>query len=291
MAEPPGFCYILHETDSSPFCIEQCSSNILPCKSPVYIQLSEVWKSEAMRRTSCLVKVFYIHMKESTNMLYVTDYSLKTLQSYSIIQVSNACDFPAKLSSLTERAILILRDVFLSQGELHADEYTSISLPGDMLQIDSSMNREISRLQQVAIDVTDIHKGVTENDLCIIKGHISEVDEDSAYSWEACVHCGSDQLQGDSSQGITKCLTCKKTMEEPSTKMKMEVIVTCEKSDIQAKVDLLQMTIENLLPADEMDEEGYELSSVLSKKIGPLKCVVLSSNSDTFILKEIDLLK
>ena len=54
---------------------------------------------------------------------------------------------------------------------------------------------------------------------------------------------------------------------------------------------LIQGTIENLLPADEVDEDGYELSSVLSKKIGPLTCVVLSCNSDTFKLQEIQLLK
>lgn len=34
-----------------------------------------------------------------------------------------------------------------------------------------------------------------------ISGEITEVDEDSAYSWEACVNCNSDQLQEDSSQG------------------------------------------------------------------------------------------
>ena len=54
---------------------------------------------------------------------------------------------------------------------------------------------------------------------------------------------------------------------------------------------LLQSTIESLLPKDEEDEDGYELSSVLNKTIGPLNCLVVEKGQNwAYFLKEIELL-
>ena len=57
---------------------------------------------------------------------------------------------------------------------------------------------------------------------------------------------------------------------------------------------LLQSTIEQLLPSDNGTDEGYELSSVLNKSLGPLNCVVVdcleSNRQKSVSLREIDLI-
>ena len=57
---------------------------------------------------------------------------------------------------------------------------------------------------------------------------------------------------------------------------------------------LLQSTIERLLPGNEGDEEGYELSYVLNKPVGPLNCIVTdtpeTSENKQLTLREIELL-
>jgi hypothetical protein len=56
-------------------------------------------------------------LQEKETILHVTDYSLDSQQSYSMIHVSNACDFFTKASTLSERVILVLRDLFVSNGK------------------------------------------------------------------------------------------------------------------------------------------------------------------------------
>lgn len=59
---------------------------------------------------------------------------------------------------------------------------------------------------------------------------------------------------------------------------------------VQNCFQLLQPTIERLLPADEGDDEGYELSSVLNKTIGPLECIVTAVQDRHVNLQQIQLL-
>lgn len=53
----------------------------------------------------------------------------------------------------------------------------------------------------------------------------------------------------------------------------------------------MQATIESLLPADEEDEEGYELSSVLNKPLGPIQCIVTAVQDKQVSLQQIHLLQ
>jgi hypothetical protein len=105
--------------------------------------------------------------------LFWTNFMNKSLYCKIIFDLLNKIGFqhtlPCLYSAFVDLSLLICH-IWIILGELHADEYTSISLSNDMLNVDASLSREISRLQQVSIDVTDIHKGVTENALWIIKG-------------------------------------------------------------------------------------------------------------------------
>ena len=52
---------------------------------------------------------------------------------------------------------------------------------------------------------------------------------------------------------------------------------------------LLQPTIESLLPADDGDDEGYELSSVLNKSVGSLQCLVTGNSEKMASLQLINI--
>jgi len=52
---------------------------------------------------------------------------------------------------------------------------------------------------------------------------------------------------------------------------------------------LLQPTIESLLPADDGDDEGYELSSVLNKSVGTLQCIVTGNSEKMASLQQINI--
>ncbi|WAR13328.1 SPIDR-like protein, partial [Mya arenaria] len=135
---------------------------------------------------------------------------------------------------------------------MYLDEYSSVR---ELKQ----PPRALKSLSSVRLPA--FQTSMSAGDLCTVQGTIVEVDEESAYSWEVCVHCGSDQL--NTHLGEIQCTACKGMMAEGITRMKMEVIVSCSPSE----ATLLQSTIESLLPADEEDDEGYELSSVYSNSL------------------------
>ncbi|VDI32281.1 Hypothetical predicted protein [Mytilus galloprovincialis] len=117
---------------------------------------------------------------------------------------------------------------------------------------------------------------------------INEIDESSAYSWDVCDQCGLDRLAEKTNTKELVCLGCKRVVKHPVTKMKMEIYasVTNLKSN-RIKIDLLEDTIQSLLPEDENDEEGYDISSVLNSTVGPVTCVVMKKNNNDIFLKEI----
>ncbi|KAL4234463.1 hypothetical protein ACF0H5_006109 [Mactra antiquata] len=276
-----GFCYILNCSDN--FMIKQYDQTIISSPCTVFSDLRNISGDHLHRRISCVLKVLCVQSKKSYRILYVRCKDMRNVYGYYKIQTS--CN-----DIIINNQYIVIRDLYIHKGCYYIDEYSHISTIDDTCN-DSVVKEEMKYLTKDQFKIKQLWSSVNEGDLCFIKGKIYEVDEDSAYSWEECIYCTSDQLQSEPSKQLIQCINCKRTMKEGIQKLKMEVLVSTNLSNIQVKVDLEQSTIKNLLPDDKEDEDGYELSCVLYKYVGPLYCSVISTSQHSILLREITLLK
>uniref|UniRef100_A0A6D2XNH5 Scaffold protein involved in DNA repair n=1 Tax=Takifugu rubripes TaxID=31033 RepID=A0A6D2XNH5_TAKRU len=119
---------------------------------------------------------------------------------------------------------------------------------------------------------------VTPNSLCSLTGVIVGVDEDTAYSWPVCNRCGSDNLEIlAGGNGSFQCVSCESVVDQPDTRMQLEVFLSSSLNDCTLKVKLQQETIVSILNATALegaDSAGYEVESVLGAEVGPLAVYV-----------------
>uniref|UniRef100_A0A3B5AHB9 Scaffold protein involved in DNA repair n=1 Tax=Stegastes partitus TaxID=144197 RepID=A0A3B5AHB9_9TELE len=102
----------------------------------------------------------------------------------------------------------------------------------------------------------------TPNSLCTLTGVIVGVDENTAFSWPACNHCGSDGLERPA-EGL--CASCKTAVDKPDTKIQLEVFLTSSLLTVVHVFSLLNRLLQ--FP-------GYDVENVLGKEVGPIPAYV-----------------
>ncbi|ROI16385.1 Microtubule-associated protein RP/EB family member 2 [Anabarilius grahami] len=106
--------------------------------------------------------------------------------------------------------------------------------------------------------------------LCTVTGVIVAVDESTAFSWPTCSQCESCRLETREKLKGFLCLECGAVMDEATTKMQLEVFLSCSSlSHCNVKVKLQQKTIKSLLNSTRCPE-GHSVENVLGSEIGPL---------------------
>ncbi|XP_056911669.1 DNA repair-scaffolding protein isoform X4 [Takifugu flavidus] len=182
------------------------------------------------------------------------------------------------------------RDVIKEHGVLHCVEQSVIELCSqssrrpECVAESSAGAGSLSRLlteptilpRPVRLD--PLVPEVTPNSLCSLTGVIVGVDEDTAYSWPVCNRCGSDNLEIlAGGNGSFQCVSCESVVDQPDTRMQLEVFLSSSLNDCTLKVKLQQETIVSILNATALegaDSAGYEVESVLGAEVGPLAVYV-----------------
>lgn len=286
---PPGFCYSMVEHDDTDLKITENTTIITAFKKIQLVSLNDLRKENGeicrfTMKVKLLAKLSNSDISSSTSidfryLLYITDDSLDHAD-YRIIKVKDKCNIQQPIGGT-----VVTKDVLHTNGNLICDCYSQI-LPSSFLQ---KLGFELSTEDIIhPFSPPDLDKDSKLYDLCTVKGTIYEIDESSAYSWDVCDQCGLDKLAEKANTKELVCLGCKRVVKHPVTKMKMEIYasVTNLKSN-RIKIDLLEETIQSLLPEDENDEEGYDIGSVLNSTVGPITCVVMKKTSNEIFLKEI----
>lgn len=119
---------------------------------------------------------------------------------------------------------------------------------------------------------------ITPNSLCSLTGVIVGVDENTAYSWPTCNHCGSDNLEmlADRAENFL-CVSCKAVVDRPNTRIQLEVFLSSSLTNCTLKVKLQQKTIMSILNTAALEGTefpGYDVENVLGKEVGPLAVYV-----------------
>ncbi|XP_052817808.1 DNA repair-scaffolding protein-like [Mya arenaria] len=278
--EGQGFCYVVSDSEESPGKVSPCPKPLLKSIPLTFTPLASLPGAlQSGQRRNTQARLLYLHTQDTAKCgytMYVWDGSIKAPQGYTRVKASPGLYFPNWLTAASGSTCVSLLDLTQQDG-MYLDEYSSVR---ELKQ----PPRALKSLSSVRLPA--FQTSMSAGDLCTVQGTIVEVDEESAYSWEVCVHCGSDQL--NTHLGEIQCTACKGMMAEGITRMKMEVIVSCSPSEATVRLNLLQSTIESLLPADEEDDEGYELSSVLHRALGPLPCHVTSQSPSPALLSQIE---
>ncbi|XP_025114726.1 DNA repair-scaffolding protein-like isoform X3 [Pomacea canaliculata] len=181
--------------------------------------------------------------------------------------------------------VALFMDVWIVGDRWLADKYSSLCcIDKDNEKVRNRMKilspDHLQSIRDCEVYLSPLTLAAGVHSLVQISGVIQNIDENSAISWDECDSCGSNQLGTWSSNGTTVCMECKKSVENPVQRMKMDVFVLDENISSLVKISLLQSTIQQILP-EEHDEEGYDVNSVLSKHVGPLNCVITSPATKT----------
>ncbi|XP_017320642.1 DNA repair-scaffolding protein isoform X1 [Ictalurus punctatus] len=290
----PSFCYRLTGQRDRVF-----PKGESPLYRPPLIQtLREILQDEPTSRR-CSFKATLVYKREQDKegkdlVLFVTDSSLQQDEQNSG-SVSRTVPVHASSMSLRRHAAaapsphfgsrLIFRDAVMEQGKIIVSGQTVFRLDSEPSQ---SLN--ISSPRSVLLD--QLSPESPSCSLCTVTGVVTDVDENSAFSWPACGQCGGDGLEASEDKpDVFSCVVCG-VVDKPSRKMQLEVFLSCPSSrPWTVKVKLQQNSIMSLLNATG-HAEGYEVEAVLGKNVGPLSAfihVVTRSPSLWMGLEEITL--
>lgn len=293
---PPSFCYRLSVQQGH--MVPVSGQNASPLyRVPVLQTLREITQDASVKRhcsfRAALVHKHLLGSNAGEMLLFVTDLSLQTEpNTESIRKTVSVCVSPSclirssvaqALDDSQERPILRIRDAVMEQGQIFCVEQTVIGL--EPYEPSFSVPRPVI-LDQLAPETPPYS-------LCTLTGVIVEVDESTAFSWPACSHCGSCRLEAaqDKREGFL-CLMCGAVMDEPTTKMQLDVFVCCPSMrHCTVKVKLQQKTITSLLNSTR-SADGYMVENVLGMEIGPLSALVHGINRSPavwMVLEEFDL--
>ncbi|XP_038159686.1 DNA repair-scaffolding protein isoform X2 [Cyprinodon tularosa] len=298
---PPSFCYLLSGHQSSVEVTQGQTS------SPLYLQprqqtLRDILQSKT-KSCSCsfIATVLYKRMQSSDVgqrevWLVLTDPSLQEEQSERpcrrtvALCVSTSCVLTSSvLEALNSPAVcnMSFRDAIKEHGMLLCAEQSVIEVKQES-SIGTTTRRDL--LSQCLAEpqvktlpqphrLDSLSMETTPNSLCTLTGVIVGVDENTAYSWPVCSLCGSDNLELSAGTPQTfYCISCKLMLEQPETKVQLEVFLSSSSlSNCTLKVKLQQKTIMSILntPTLESNElQGYDVESVLGKEVGPIPVYV-----------------
>uniref|UniRef100_A0A3Q3WUH6 Uncharacterized protein n=1 Tax=Mola mola TaxID=94237 RepID=A0A3Q3WUH6_MOLML len=110
---------------------------------------------------------------------------------------------------------------------------------------------------------------ITPNSLCSVTGVIIGVDENTAYSWPECNHCGSNSLEMIAGRLETfHCVTCKSVVDRPNRRIQLEVFLSSSFSNCTLKVQVRTASYYS------EPFPGYDVENVLGKEVGPIAVYV-----------------
>uniref|UniRef100_A0A452IX21 Uncharacterized protein n=2 Tax=Gopherus agassizii TaxID=38772 RepID=A0A452IX21_9SAUR len=307
---PPSFCYIL-TAQPDPRHVNigqegQISNFYLP---PTIRSLKEILQvGDFNQRCSFWAQVIYrrLQVKCSVSVgqrelwLFVTDFALqsgtkdncgtpKTVPVY----FASSCVLGEKvMEALTNAShcVIFFKDALRGNGRIICVERTILSLQKPLLYM--AAEADFSELTS-PVKLDELDSTTQANSICTVKGTISGVNKNTAFSWPTCNRCGNGKLeQHPQDGGSYYCSLCSQIL--PVLKMQLEVFLHCpSRPHCTVKVKLLQETITSVLMASSSEDGSYEVKSVLGKEVGLLNCYVQSvtNHPSCVVLEEIVLLE
>ncbi|XP_070774665.1 DNA repair-scaffolding protein [Enoplosus armatus] len=296
----PSFCYLLSGQEGSVEPTE--GQTVSPLYLPRTIQtLRDLLQSELKNcRCSFVATVVYKRIMQSGDVgqgevwLVLTDPSLQEEQPERpcrrtvALCVNTSCVLTSSvLEALNSPAAcrMSFRDAIKEHGVLLCAEQSVVEMcsvdPEGNLESSAGpepLSQSLSQLPQ-PVRLDPLSPEITPNSLCSLTGVIVGVDESTAYSWPACNHCGSDNLQmlaAERHQNF-RCVSCKSVLDQPDTKIQLEVLLSSSLSNCTLKVKLQQKTIMSILNTAALEGNefpGYDVENVLGKEVGPLTVYV-----------------
>lgn len=244
--------------------------------------LSETSVSEARR-----VNIFCCILHATQDRLYITD--VETSPNIIVITVNKTAYIPP---FVFKAAVLIVLDLEVTVDEFRIDKYSKLSSKGDVcvsLNSDFINDEQERRLASLDPTLPLLRRNTPAKTLAMFFGMIVGVDEETAYMWPACGNCENELLSlGDGTENY-RCEKCNNECIDFIKRMSLQVLCTCPNlpPNSSVRIKLHQSTIESLLPPVLCNEEGYDMNSVIGKKLGPLRCEVLHSKDGNFTLQEL----
>ncbi|XP_030408916.1 DNA repair-scaffolding protein [Gopherus evgoodei] len=307
---PPSFCYIL-TAQPDPRHVNigqegQISNFYLP---PTIRSLKAILQvGDFNQRCSFWAQVIYrrLQVKCSVSVgqrelwLFVTDFALqsgtkdncgtpKTVPVY----FASSCVLGEKvMEALTNAShcVIFFKDALRGNGRIICVERTILSLQKPLLYM--AAEADFSELTS-PVKLDELDSTTQANSICTVKGTISGVNKNTAFSWPTCNRCGNGKLeQHPQDGGSYYCSLCSQIL--PVLKMQLEVFLHCpSRPHCTVKVKLLQETISSVLMASSSEDGSYEVKSVLGKEVGLLNCYVQSvtNHPSCVVLEEIVLLE
>ncbi|XP_051737475.1 DNA repair-scaffolding protein isoform X3 [Ctenopharyngodon idella] len=276
---PPSFCYRLSIQQGHMVPLSRQTESPL-YRPPVLQTLREILQDESLR-CRCSFRATVVHKQllssnagEREILLFVTDPSLQTEPNAEgnrrtvVVCLNPSClirsSVTQALDTLQQQPILKFRDAVKEHGQIFCLDQTVIQLEPE--------DPSFSIPRPIILD----HLGpeTLPYSLCTVTGVIVAVDESTAFSWPTCSRCESCRLETREKQKGFLCLECGAVMDEATTKMQLEVFLSCSSlSHCNVKVKLQQKTIKSLLNSTRCPE-GHSVENVLGSEIGPLSAFV-----------------
>ncbi|XP_042353172.1 DNA repair-scaffolding protein [Plectropomus leopardus] len=300
----PSFCYLLSGQESSvePSEEQTVSSLYLP---PTKQTLRDILQSE-LKTSRCTFVATVLHKRilQSSDVgqgevwLVLTDPSLQKEQPERpcrrtvALCVSASCVLISSvLEALNSPAAcrMSFRDAIREHGvllcvEQSVVEMCSVDPEGHPLSsaVPESLSQSLSEPQAETLPqpvrLDPLSPEITPNSLCSLSGVIVGVDESTAYSWPACNHCGSDNLELSAERPQNfHCVSCHSEVDKPDRKIQLEVFLSSSLSNCTLKVKLQRKTIMSILNTAALEGHefpGYDVENVLGKEVGPLAAYV-----------------
>ncbi|KAM9349907.1 DNA repair-scaffolding protein [Symphorus nematophorus] len=302
----PSFCYLLSGQESSvePAEGQTMSPHYLPPRKQT---LRDILQSDHKTcRCSFVATVVYKRIMQSSELgqgevwLVLTDPSLQEEQPKKpcrrtvALCVNTSCVLTSPvLEALHSPAAcrMSFTDAIKEHGVLLCVEQSVVEMcsvdPEGTLEFSSrpeSLSQSLSEPQSQSetlaqpVRLDPLTPEITPNSLCSLTGVIVGVDENTAYTWPACNHCGSDSLEMFVERPETfNCVSCKLVVDKPETRIQLEVFLSSSLSNCTLKVKLQQKTIMSILNTAALEGNefpGYDVENVLGKELGPLAVYV-----------------
>ncbi|XP_049453743.1 DNA repair-scaffolding protein isoform X1 [Epinephelus fuscoguttatus] len=300
----PSFCYLLSGQESSVEPSEEQTVSLL-YHPPTKQTLRDVLQSDLKtRRCSFVATVLHKKIMQSTDVgqgevwLVLTDPSLQEEQPERpcrrtvALCVSTSCVLTSSvLEALNSPAAchMSFRDAIREHGVLLCAEQSVVELcsvdPDGRLEssatpelLSQSLSTPQAKTLPQPVRLDPLSPEITPNSLCSLSGVIVGVDESTAYSWPACNHCGSDNMEvlAERTQ-ILHCVSCQSVVDKPDMRIQMEVFLSSSLNNCTLKVKLQKKTIMSLLNTAALEGHefpGYDVENVLGKEVGPLAVYV-----------------
>ncbi|CAH1779759.1 unnamed protein product [Owenia fusiformis] len=268
LIQVPTFCYKLTPTSRDWLRVASADISKIHYKSS-NLTLTDLQKPDISQRCSVYCKPIYSRKNVASQgniHLYVTDSTSGGHIPHITVGPRCVTDDQVAMAIQEGTDCLYLQDLLVNSGNVCCDEYTRL-YSGNIVP---KSTRE--KLLQTKMNIPEVSLNSKKHSIVSVCGVITGIDESTAYAWPVCDQCGNERLQAKQNTRELFCLECKCFVLHPVTRMRLDVLVQTKMADI-VKVQLLQSTIENLLPTDSADEEGYDLDCVLKRPIGPISCI------------------